>query len=334
MPPRAREMSGEALYERYKDALRRGHVAALRGRLEEALDAYAEAAVIAPDRPAPHSSAGAALLRARRPAEALRCYDAALQLAPLETALAGRAQALADLGRRLEAAEAYDGLAATRARDARPADAVDAARRALELAEGRERRRTLERLIAGLRASEPDQPGRLALERALLVLEGAAVAGSGSVTDARDDVAATSGGTGDVPALVGDGEPARDGAAGRSRSVLDRDVSSGMDPAELEAAAESAIASGDHDGAVERLLDLAALNRAAGRPAAAMDACYAALFIDQAHVGLHLALVELYDEHGWTALASEKLDLLDRLVELGDDDTAVARVVEARAGRA
>ena len=33
----------EALYERYKDALRRGHVAAQRGRLEEALDAYGEA---------------------------------------------------------------------------------------------------------------------------------------------------------------------------------------------------------------------------------------------------------------------------------------------------
>ena len=39
-------MSGEALYERYKDALKRGHVASLRGRLEEALTAYAEAAAI------------------------------------------------------------------------------------------------------------------------------------------------------------------------------------------------------------------------------------------------------------------------------------------------
>ena len=34
----------DALYERYKDALRRGHVAALRGRLDEALAAYREAA--------------------------------------------------------------------------------------------------------------------------------------------------------------------------------------------------------------------------------------------------------------------------------------------------
>jgi hypothetical protein len=43
------------------------------------------------------------------------------------------------------------------------------------MAEGRERRRTLERLIARLRATEPDEPGRLALEHALLVLEGQAV---------------------------------------------------------------------------------------------------------------------------------------------------------------
>jgi len=38
----------EALYERYKEALRRGHVASLRGRPEAALAAYVEAATIAP----------------------------------------------------------------------------------------------------------------------------------------------------------------------------------------------------------------------------------------------------------------------------------------------
>ena len=34
----------EALYEQYKDALRRGHVAALRGQLDAAAAAYREAA--------------------------------------------------------------------------------------------------------------------------------------------------------------------------------------------------------------------------------------------------------------------------------------------------
>ncbi len=154
-------MSGEALYERYKDALRRGHVASLRGGLEEALTAYAEAATIAPERATPHTSAGTALLRRKRPADALRHYGVALSLAPRdEAALLGRAQALAALGRRPEAADAYDTLAEVRDGSGRLADAVDAARRALDLAEGRERRRSLERLIERLRAGEPGEPGR------------------------------------------------------------------------------------------------------------------------------------------------------------------------------
>ena len=108
-------MSSEALYERYKDALRRGHVASLRGRLQEALTAYAEAATIAPERATPHTSAGTALMRRKRPADALRHYEVALTLAPRdEAALLGRAQALAALDRRPEAADAYDALAEVR----------------------------------------------------------------------------------------------------------------------------------------------------------------------------------------------------------------------------
>ncbi len=169
-------MSSEALYEQYKDALKRGHVASLRGRVDEALLAYAEAARIAPERSTPHSSAGNALLRRKRPSEALRHYEVALGMAPRdEAALLGRAQALAALDRRGDAADAFDALAETQAGSGRLADAVDAARRGLEMAEGRERRRTLERLITRLRASEPDEPGRMALERALLVLEEPAV---------------------------------------------------------------------------------------------------------------------------------------------------------------
>jgi tetratricopeptide (TPR) repeat protein len=169
-------MTSEALYERYKDALKRGHVASLRGRVDEALLAYAEAASIAPERSTPHSSAGTALLRRKRPADALRHYEVALSIAPRdESALLGRAHALAALDRRGDAADAFDTLAEVQAGTGRLADAVDAARRGLEMAEGRERRRTLERLIARLRANEPDEPGRLALERALQVLEGPAV---------------------------------------------------------------------------------------------------------------------------------------------------------------
>ena len=55
-------MATNSLYERYKDALRRGHVASLRGRLEAAVGAYSEAAAIAPDRALPHAAIGGILV--------------------------------------------------------------------------------------------------------------------------------------------------------------------------------------------------------------------------------------------------------------------------------
>ena len=88
-------MSEEALYERYKGALRNGHVAAVRGRNEDAIAAYAEAAALAPDRPLPHTSMGRTLLKLGRVDEALAAFAAALRLAPRDEAgLAGRADAL------------------------------------------------------------------------------------------------------------------------------------------------------------------------------------------------------------------------------------------------
>ena len=132
-------MSSEALYEQYKDALKRGHVASLRGRVDAALLAYAEAALIAPERSTPHTSAGTALLRRKRPGEAILHYEVALSISPRdETALLGRAQALAALDRRGEAANAFDTLAELQTGSGRLADAVDSARRALEFAEERE----------------------------------------------------------------------------------------------------------------------------------------------------------------------------------------------------
>ena len=89
----------EAVYERYKDALRRGHVASLRGRDDEAIDAYREAAAIAPERAVPHSSLGSVLLRVGRAQEALAAYQAALErAADDETASEGRRHALVALG--------------------------------------------------------------------------------------------------------------------------------------------------------------------------------------------------------------------------------------------
>ncbi len=63
----------EVLYEQYKDALRRGHVAALRGQLDAAAAAYREAARIAPDRALPYVGLGGVLTRLGRADDALAC---------------------------------------------------------------------------------------------------------------------------------------------------------------------------------------------------------------------------------------------------------------------
>ena len=373
-------MSGGGLYERYKDALKRGHVASLRGRLEESLKAYAEAAAIAPERSTPHTSAGTALMRRKRPADALRHYTTAVSLSPRdEAALLGRAQALTALDRRPEAANAFDALAELRATNGKLADAVDAARRGLELAEGRERRRMLEDLIERLRASSPGEPGRLALERALQVLDGPAVAQAAPEAAAAAVVAAAVVGdataepdTGGTPAPEPDQvvaaeveAPAEAEAAGAAepeapeageqievvestapepatdvevavvpvRAALDRDIPDDLDVAALTQRAEDAVAERSTSEALDLLLDLAAAHRRDGRIDAALDACYLALSMRPDDVGLHLALVELYDGRGWVTLASEKLDLLDRIVLLDDDDGAASRVGAARAAR-
>lgn len=167
----------EALYERYKDALRRGHVAALRGRLEQALAAYADAAEIATDRPLPWASIGSVRLRMGDAGEALAAYDAALARAPRdEAALLGRAEALVRLNRRARAADALDLAADLQHQAGRQPEALDTARRALELAESKARRRYVEALARELRgASDLDQEAELALARALQILEPPAV---------------------------------------------------------------------------------------------------------------------------------------------------------------
>src|SRR6185436_9202461 len=169
--------SSASLYERYKDALRRGHVAALRGRNDAAIDAYGEAASIAPDRALPHASIGGILAKMNRPEEAVASYERALRLAPRdEVALRGIAETYTKLGRRTAAADALDRLADALDAGGRLADATDAARRSLELAESRARRSHVESLIERLRTSSPgDEAAQRALAQALLVLEPPAV---------------------------------------------------------------------------------------------------------------------------------------------------------------
>lgn len=146
----------DALFERYKDALRRGHVASQRGRFDEALDAYGEAAKVAPDRALPLVGIGLVLTRLGKSTEALSAFDLALDRSPTdETALRGRIDMLIALGDRIRAAETLDRLVPLlESADRRP-DAIDAASRALDLAESRGRREALQAMVDRF-ATDPD----------------------------------------------------------------------------------------------------------------------------------------------------------------------------------
>jgi tetratricopeptide (TPR) repeat protein len=156
------------LYERYKEALRLGHVAVLRGELEEALTAYRAAAVIAPSRALPHTSLGGALLRLGRLDEALVEYAAAVARAPHdEGALLGQAEALTMAGMRAEAAVALDHVSEIQEAAGRLPEAADTLRRALELDESPERSRRQRGLRRETRLSAGDQAAEQLLAKAL-----------------------------------------------------------------------------------------------------------------------------------------------------------------------
>ncbi len=310
-------MSEEALYERYKSALRIGHVAAVRGRHEAAVAAYAEAATLAPDRPLPHASMGRALIHLGRIDEALAAFETALRLAPRdETSLAGRAEALVAAGRPAEAAGVLDLLADTQEADGRLPDACDTARQALELAESRARRRHLEALVAELRQWTPERGGEEELARALRTLEAPVAAPAATVEPA--------------------GGPSAEGTTGAEASVASAaadEVEPPPDPGALSIAVESAVETADPAVVHEIVLDAVRAMRAAGWLDAAIDACQLGLTVAPADPDLHLALAELDLDHGWTTAAADKLVILDRYVELTDNGPARERLRELVASR-
>jgi len=156
------------LYERYKEALRVGHVAVLRGDLEEAMTSYRAAADIAPSRALPHTSLGTALLRLGRVEEALVEYATAVARAPHdEGALLGQAEALAEAGQRTEAARVLDHVSEIQEAAGRLPEAADTLRRALELEESHERTRRQRGLRRETRLSAGDQAAEQLLAKAL-----------------------------------------------------------------------------------------------------------------------------------------------------------------------
>ncbi len=305
----------DAPYERYKEALRVGHVAALHGRLDQALAAYAEAALVAPDRALPLTSRAAVLVRLERLDEALEAYGAALNLAPRdEAALGGRADALVRAGRPAEAAGALDLLAEIQAVSGHLPDACDTARRALELAESRARRRHLADLTELVR-DDPGGAGGEALARAMRVLEEPVQVLAPAAAPAAPV----------EPAPTGALEPASPTVAQPVPAPRPIEI----DVAAVSARLDAAMISTDPSGRIRAIVSASRELAAAGLDEAALDAANSALGLAPDDPDLHLVLVELYVARGWRTLAGDKLLLLGRLVELSGDAAVRDRLCAA-----
>jgi tetratricopeptide (TPR) repeat protein len=122
----------DPVFERYKEALKQGHVAVFKGRPKEALAHYQEAAKLAGHRPLPFLSMGSVLSQMGRHQEAIAAYDEALRRAPDERqALSGKASALLAAGKRNEAANLLQRVAELEAEENRAkAEAVATAQAA------------------------------------------------------------------------------------------------------------------------------------------------------------------------------------------------------------
>ena len=158
------------LFEQYKEALRKGHLAARAGTIDAALAAYGEAARLAPDRAAPYTSSATALHRAGRSAEAQAAFERALAIAPDDEAtLRARAVVFEEIGRSASAAADLERLAEALEAAGRRADGLAAARHAVELTATPSRRR----LVARLEAPEAHRPVQAPAQRAAPALPSA-----------------------------------------------------------------------------------------------------------------------------------------------------------------
>jgi tetratricopeptide (TPR) repeat protein len=390
-----------SLFDQYKAALRRGHLAALAGNLDEALIAYAGAAQLVPDRALPVASQGTVLHRLDRWPEAAAAFERALQLAPDdEAALRARAVAREERGLRSGAASDFERLAMVLDVAGRSGDAADAARRAATLEPSGAREALLERLSgsAALRidllppegaapssgwtlvpdadlgpsfsstpldeagADEPvaDADGaaqpELETPEPQDVLDEPTAAQSTGMTLYVPSLDRELAALGDRPDAISAALAARLAELGTQPAWVDMEdspinaalgdlgpdghwppvdlpspppppiVGPPPDPETLLGDAAALIAAGEVHAARDLMLTAVMVHRAAGRLDAALEICLQLLTTAPGDAQVHLAIANLQLDRGWTALATEKIELLLRLTSLTGDTQAEADV--------
>jgi tetratricopeptide (TPR) repeat protein len=356
-----------SLFDQYKAALRRGHVAALAGELEDALEAYREAARLVPERTLPIASQGTVLHRLDRWSEASDAFDRALHMAPDdETALRARARARDERGHRSGAAADYERLAFVLDVAGRQAEAAEAARRAARLEPSAARDALADRLqIAAAQQADlapapaPRSFGDIQVSELdagaaadLSGLDGASVnaSGDGLAADADEDedeelidepqatqaslaLAARIAELGTQPKWVDmDSRTIGDGDGGEWPAIdlpsMPDELVDGPrpDPETLLAVAADQLETGDLQSARDLMLTAVMVHREEGRLDAALEICLGMLAADPGDPKVHIAIANLQLDRGWTAVATEKLELLLRLTSLTGDTQAEADV--------
>jgi tetratricopeptide (TPR) repeat protein len=290
----------DLVFERYKETLRAGHVAMLRGQLDEALARYETAVELAPHRALPHLSVASVLLGLGRPDEALDAFERAIEREPDNVAArSGRAEALDALGRGDEAAAM--------------------------------------RVELGVPAAEP--ANEAAADDGPTDTAGAAAAAAGAEAADAEAAAAAVGADAEAPGAEAEA-PGAEAADAADAAAADADAEAGApEPVEVPAPPptdgeqllwDARAARGRAGSAVELAgyAEAAAAFALAHRSDAALDACQRALSIAPGAPAIHLVLARLYFERGWRDRAIEKLLLLERLMDVEPHEDARAGLVE------
>jgi len=303
-------------------------MSALAGRLEDALEAYREAARLVPERTLAFASQGTLLHKLDRWPEAAEAFDTALRVAPDdEASLRARGTARAARGMTSGAAADFERLAFVLDVAGRPAEAAEAAARANQLEPSTARAALAERLSRSLR--QPPEAGQRP--------EAGQEPEAGPTADPEPAVDDDAVDLPPRPRIV----PETDAEVARRANAADPadswpalDLPSAPtsiegpppDPEELMTEAAVLHEAGDATGAAEKMLTAVAVHRAAGRLDAALDVCFQLLAIEPGDPRVHLAIANLQLDRGWTPLAREKIDLLVRLTSLTGDTQAEADV--------
>ena len=358
----------DPIFERYKEALRAGHVAALRGRPDDALAQYRLAASIAPDRALPYVSMAEVLLRLGQADEALAACRMALDRASGdEGALALGARLHAVAGRAAEAAALLDRLADVYVAAGRAGEAYAAAvaARDLDPSEGRDRRVADLEVVAGAsRGMLPASlrwtagvtpPGVIAAKTAATGESGSAVVPAAATEPEAPQPSSAPASPAElvppaeivptpelvpaaeiVPSAAPTAETERSMPGALARTEPDQGASrdalppARLDPEAAYLAAEELVGGGDLRGAARLYVEAAAAYLALGAADTAVDACLRALSGAPDDTEVHLTLARIHAATGHPERAREKLELLERLLTLDGDTTRLARLAAVR----